>query len=226
MRILFVCTGNICRSPMGERLTRTFLDEALGASAAAVGTASAGTHAVVGSGMEPSSALALSGLGGDPAGFQAQQLTGELIDAADLTLTMTRRHRRAALKLAPRAMFRTYTLREAADLLTGADLRGLPPIGSLDERARTLVAALGAQRATRRSAEHDDDVADPIGQSSAVHQQVGEQILGALVPLLEALCDVPAARKSPVTSLSDTFVGTAKNLPPVPPRVLPQAVGF
>ena len=227
MRILFVCTGNICRSPMGERLTRAFLDDTLGASAAAIGTSSAGTHAVVGSGMEPSSALVLSGLGGDPTGFRAQQLTGDLIDAADLTLTMTRRHRRAALKLAPRAMFRTYTLREAADLLEGVDRRALPSVGSLDERTKALVAALGAQRATRRRVEHDsDDVVDPMGHGSSVHQEVGEQIFGALIPLLQALCDAPAGATQERTDLADTFVGTAKNLPPVPPRVLPHAVGF
>ncbi|WP_139306962.1 hypothetical protein [Modestobacter sp. DSM 44400] len=135
MQILFVCTGNICRSPMGERLTRAFLDDALGATAAAVGTASAGTHAVVDSGMESSSALVLASLGGDPSGFAARQLTAEMA-AADLTLTMSRSHRRAALKLAPRAMFRTYTLREAAALLRGVDQTALPPVADVDARAQ------------------------------------------------------------------------------------------
>ncbi len=174
---------------MGERLTRAFLDDALGASAAAVGTTSAGTHAVVGKGMESSSALVLAGLGGDPTGFTAQQLTAEMIESADLTLTMTRRHRREALKLAPRTMFRTYTLREAGDLLKAIDLRPLPPVSYLDERARALVEALGAQRATRRRTERDaDDVVDPIGQRASVHEQVGEQIFRSLTPLLQALC--------------------------------------
>ncbi len=184
-----MCTGNICRSPLAERLTRAFLDDALGASAAAVGTSSAGTHAVVGKGMEPSSALVLEGLGGDPTGFAAQQLTGDMIDGADLVLTMTRKHRREALKLAPRAMFRTYTLREAGDLLQSVDLTALPPVSALDERARALVAALGAQRATRRRTDRDaDDVLDPIGQRASVHQRVGEQIFDSLIPLLTALC--------------------------------------
>jgi protein-tyrosine phosphatase len=182
---------------MGERLTRAFLDDALGASAAAVGTSSAGTHAVVGKGMDPSSALVLTGLGGDPVTFRAQQLTAEMIESADLTLTMTRRHRRSALKLAPRAMFRTYTLREAADLLGSVDLRELPPVADLEGRAQSLVEALGAQRATRRRAERDsDDVIDPIGQRASVHQGVGDQIFSSLIPLLQALCDtrVPTAR--------------------------------
>lgn len=206
MRILFVCTGNICRSPLGERLTRAFLDDALGASAAAVGTSSAGTHAVVGEGMNKSSALVLSGLGGDPAGFAAQQLTADMIGAADLTLTMTRRHRRDVLKLAPRAMFRTYTLREAADLLERTDLRTIPPVRTLDERARALVAALGAQRATRRRADLDaDDVVDPIRAGLEVHQDVGEQIYDALIPLLQALCGTnPGTPEAPTAVFEET----------------------
>ncbi|MGY1846805.1 arsenate reductase/protein-tyrosine-phosphatase family protein [Blastococcus sp. SYSU DS1021] len=237
MRILFVCTGNICRSPMGERLTRAFLDDALGASAAAVGTASAGTNAVVGKGMEPKSALVLSGLGGDPAGFVARQLTADMVDAADLTLTMTRRHRRDALKLAPRAMFRTYTLREAAGLLEQVDLRRLPSASSLDERAHALVAALGAQRATRRHTEREsDDVFDPIGRKADVHQRVGELIFDSLMPLLHAICGtghgVPAPRAAvpdfPATSLIPAIAApldatmlppsARRSLPPVPPR--------
>jgi protein-tyrosine phosphatase len=219
VRILFVCTGNVCRSPMGERLTRAFLDDVLGASAA-VGTSSAGTHAVVGSGMEPLSARVLGDLGGDPSDFTAQQLTGDLVNAADLTLTMTRRHRRSALKLAPRAMFRTYTLREAAGLLEGVDLRALPPVSSLDDRARALVAALGRQRATRRPAEPEaDDVFDPMGCAFSVHQEAGAQIHEALVPLLQALCGSNAA---PALDLADTRIGAARTLPPVP-RPVPSA---
>lgn len=196
VRILFVCTGNICRSPMGERLTRAFLDDAVGASAAAVDTMSAGTHAVVGSEMEPSSALALTGLGGMPEGFCAQQLNAGMIDSAELTLTMTRQHRRSVLKLAPRAMFRTFTLREAADLLEGVDQSALPPASRFEERGRALVHALGRQRATRRHADRVDDVLDPIGHCASVHQDVGQQILDALVPLLRALCEEDGASRS------------------------------
>ena len=217
--------------PHGERLTRTFLDDALGASAAAVGTSSAGTHAVVGKGMEPSSALVLSGLGGDPSGFTAQQLTADMVQDADLTLTMTRRHRREVLKLAPRAMFRSYTLREAADLLEQVDLSSLPPVTHLDERARALVAALGAQRATRRRTDREaDDVLDPIGHRSSVHQEVGERIFSSLTPLLEALCGprggervgVPVELHAPRRAPAPVAPSTARLVLPVgapPPHV-------
>jgi protein-tyrosine-phosphatase len=156
---------------MGEGLTRVFGDDALGTSAATVATNSTGAHAVVGEGMKPSSALVLSGLGGDPTGFRVRQLTADMAIAADFTRTMTRRHRREALKRAPRAMFRTYTLREAADLLGSVDLAPLPLVGTLDVRARALVAALGAQRATRRRTDRGaDDVFDllPCSRPSAV----------------------------------------------------------
>ncbi|SFF61624.1 protein-tyrosine phosphatase [Blastococcus tunisiensis] len=187
MRILFVCTGNICRSPMGERLTRAHLDDALGASAAGISVTSAGTSAVVGREMEPSSAAVLAGLGGNPDGFHARQLTAGMAETADLILTMTRRHRRSVLKLAPRTMFRTYTLREAADLLDGVDVSGLP--AGIDSRGTALVSALGGQRATRRRGDREqDDVFDPIGHHGSVHQDVGDMIVEALHPLLEALC--------------------------------------
>src|SRR4051812_10984921 len=73
--VLFVCTGNICRSPVAERVARAFLDAALGAEAACIHLGSAGTRAVVGSGVHPDSAAVLAGLGGKPAGFAARQLT-------------------------------------------------------------------------------------------------------------------------------------------------------
>jgi protein-tyrosine-phosphatase len=192
VRLLFVCTGNVCRSPLAEHLARAFLDDAFGVSGAAVGVGSAGTHAVVGCEMEPSSAAVLRGLGGNPAGFRARQLAAEMVEGADLTLTMTRRHRRDVLKLAPRAMFRTYTLREAADLLGHISPNLLPPVTTPADRLRALVAALGKQRATRRRADSDtDDVRDPMGSRADVHQAVGDQIFGALVPLLQALCGTP-----------------------------------
>ena len=90
---------------------------------------SAGTRAVVGSAMDPASARVLQELGGNPEGFRARQLTDQLAAAADLTLTMTRDHRRDVLGRAPRAMSRTFTLREAAGLL-----------GLLDDEAPLLDA--------------------------------------------------------------------------------------
>ena len=191
LTILFVCTGNICRSPLAERLTRARLATALGPRAATVQVRSAGTHAAAGGGMDPLSARVLQDLGGDSAGFVAQPLTGRLAVAADLTLCMTRQHRQEVLARAPRALARTFTLREAAGLLALVPAGELPG-GTTRERARALVAALAAAR-PRRAGGADDDIADPIGQADSVHHEVGQQIEAALRPLVDRLGALVAA---------------------------------
>lgn len=194
-RVLLVCTGNICRSALAERLARAYLDEALGADAEAVELLSAGTQAVVDAEVHPHSALVLQGFGGDPAGFRAQQLAADHAAGADLTLTMTRAHRHEVLQLAPRTMARTFTLPEAAELLRlageGADLAG----SGLPDRARSLVALLHRARAHRQSG-LQDDVLDPMGQPITAHQDTGDAITAALLPILAriaALREAPAA---------------------------------
>ncbi len=181
--VLLVCTGNICRSDLAERLGRAYLAETLDDDAARVRIVSAGVRAVVGSAMHPDSALVLRGLGGDPGDFRARQLVDDMAMEADLMLTMTRRHRRDVLRMAPRALARTFTLQEAADLvaLLGDDVD--VPGGGLAERSRQLVHLMAATRSRRQSGEADD-IRDPIGLPVEVHQEVGEAIAAALIPVL------------------------------------------
>jgi protein-tyrosine phosphatase len=196
--VLVVCTGNICRSALAERLGRAYLDDRLGADANQVRMTSAGVGAVVGSAMHPDSALVLQGYGGDPAGFTARQLVESIAIDADLTLTLTRAHRRRVLELAPRALSRTFALREAAGLLEllGADL-ALSGEGLVD-RARTLVRDLHAAR-SRRQATIADDIGDPIGRSLEVHEEIGEAVAEALLPILARI----AALHAPAGAVSD-----------------------
>ena len=180
--MLVVCTGNICRSALAERLGRAYLDDRLGTDAPLVQLTSAGVGAVVGSAMHPDSALVLEGYGGDPAGFVARQIVEDVAIDADLTLTLTRAHRRRVLELAPRALSRTFTLREAAalaDLLGDVDIPG----EGLADRARALVREMNSAR-SRRQAGAADDVGDPIGQPLEVHEEIGAVIAEALIPLL------------------------------------------
>ena len=184
--VLLVCTGNICRSALAERLGRAFLDETLGEDAATIRLASAGTRAVVDSAMHPHSALVLGGFGGEAGDFRARQLSVGIAAEADLTLTMTRLHQREVLRLVPRALARTFTLREAADLLSLVGDEVQTANGSPAERARALVAQMAAARSRRHSGAHDD-IRDPIGLPVDVHQEVGEAIAEALLPVLHRL---------------------------------------
>ncbi|MCW2614387.1 MAG: Tyrosine phosphatase, partial [Frankiales bacterium] len=111
-RVLHVCTGNICRSPMAERLMRAGLAERLGADADRFVVESAGTWGHSGSPMEAHAHTTLASYGVDGADFRARELVAEHVAGADLVLGATREHRAAAVVLHPRAASRTFTLRE------------------------------------------------------------------------------------------------------------------
>ena len=72
--VLHVCMGNICRSPMAERLMRHRLDEAFGAAAAEVRCAGAGTYGGhAGEGMNPPAARVLAEQGVDPSAVRGHR---------------------------------------------------------------------------------------------------------------------------------------------------------
>jgi protein-tyrosine-phosphatase len=191
--ILLVCTGNICRSALAERLGRAYLDEVLGERAGLIRLHSAGTGAVVGSSMHPDSALVLQGFGGEVGDFTARQLQPEHAARADLILAMTRRHRRDVLQVAPRALARTFTLREAAGVLTLlGDVE--PDGGDLPSRARDLVREMATAR-SRHTSSDGDDILDPIHLPVEAHQEAGELIAAALLPLLERIADLADDRR-------------------------------
>lgn len=171
MKLVFVCTGNICRSPTAERLASAWATQH---GIDGLSATSAGTRAVIGSPMEPTAAQVLSALGGTPAGFAGRQLTPLIAGEADLILTMTRKHRDAVLRVAPRQLRRTFTLLEAAHLVTVGGARAVTEL----DAARATVA---------RPADTDLDVPDPIGRDDAVFERVGDQIADALVSVLDGL---------------------------------------
>ena len=185
MHLLFVCTGNLCRSPVAERLTASWAQKTLGANAAALrGSIGSPTGAPVPA-LAISRAAALRRMGGQPDGFRSRPMTAGMAEEADLVLTATRRQRRLVLEMAPRALRRTFTLREAADLLSEVDLDGLRPL-SPTARARELAVRLDARRGYRRVSQ-EDDILDPIGRRQAVHDETAKAIATALRPLAGVL---------------------------------------
>ena len=89
MRILFVCTGNTCRSPLAEALARRFTIER-GLSDVDVG--SAGTSAWDGAPASDGALLVGMERGLDLSGHRAQTLTRELVTSSDLVLAMGPHH--------------------------------------------------------------------------------------------------------------------------------------
>ncbi|HVV30409.1 MAG TPA: low molecular weight phosphatase family protein [Mycobacteriales bacterium] len=162
--ILFVCTGNICRSPSAELLARHVVDGALPAEQAErVRVASAGTLGWTDSPIEPLAAVALKSYGVDPSGFRGAELTASLVREADLILGAEREHRAMAVTMAPAAAARSFTLRQFARLCTAVRPETLPT-GDVAVRGRALVAAAAAQRGLIAAvAPEDDDIPDPFG---------------------------------------------------------------
>lgn len=179
LHVLFVCTGNLCRSPMAERL----LVARLPASARdEVVVSSAGTRAVVGHAMDAASALVLRELGGDSNGHVARQLEPEHVRAAGLVLAATTSQRDAILRETPAAMRRTFTMREFARL--AGDLGDDVSASDLVHRIRSVAGQRGLSAPAAAGA---DEVADPIGAPLREVRACGEQISTAVDALAAVL---------------------------------------
>ncbi|MGE2715291.1 low molecular weight phosphatase family protein [Mycolicibacterium litorale] len=175
LHLLFVCTGNICRSPMAERLAAAHFAEA-GLSGFVM--SSAGTRAVVGHPIHDLAAEVLRDLGGETSLFAARQVTPKIASSADLVITMTRRHRDLVLELAPRQLKRTFTLGEASQLASRFAPQDITELATLRPRL---------------TADQISDIPDPIGQAPEIFAKVGQQISGLLPPLIE-LCRISSVK--------------------------------
>jgi protein-tyrosine phosphatase len=193
-RILTVCTGNICRSPLAEQLLRARL------ASLDVKVKSAGVSALVGVGM-PDPALALATRLGvtDASSHVAQQVTADLVRGADLVLAMSREHRRALVELTPAATRKTFTIRELANIAAGiSDDELRSEVVGTTEAADALRAAIGLASALRGVVEplpspDDLDVIDPYRQSAAIYEQSASQLAPAADAVATFLTKAAAA---------------------------------
>lgn len=176
LHVLFVCTGNICRSPTAERLA-VAMGTAYGI--AGLGVSSVGTRAVVGHPMHELAAGVLESLGGCASDFAARQLTPKIAATADLILTMTRAHRDRVLELAPQKLNGTFTLSEAACAASRYNARSVADLAALRPHA-----ARHAEVA---------DIQDPIGQNIEVFAAVASEIAD-LLPSVLRLCAASSSR--------------------------------
>lgn len=178
-RILVVCTGNICRSPLTEKFLQCGFDAM---APAQFEVSSAGTSGLTGDNVTPQISRIAAPHGITFDGFRARRLEIEHISVADLVLTMERAHRATVVQMLPSALRHTFTLREFARVLP---LVPAENSSSPIERWRSLAALAQRYRRPVLGDGASDDVVDPIGRSEAIHQTMFDEMMPAISTLLE-----------------------------------------
>jgi protein-tyrosine phosphatase len=190
--VLSVCMGNICRSPMAERLLAHAVRDRLGDQAdswfVSESAGTGGWHA--GEDMNPPASRELDRRGVSMSGFRARKLLASHIDTADLVLTATAEQLEFVEGLRPDAAGRSFVLGEFGRLVRRVDETDLPPFDESAEgvhmRAVALVSAVDAAR-DGASPEPGDDLDDPWGRGETVFRDTADQITDAVESFVDVL---------------------------------------
>jgi protein-tyrosine phosphatase len=193
-QILFVCTANLCRSVIAERLAIQGLRGRLGEEAAWFTVRSAGTAVRRGAPMHPETAAVLTELGADPCGFAACGLSPELVQDADLILAAGVGHLEQAIALSPRASRRVFLLREFARLAPLAP-RPLPGQHAVIGARKVVAAAANLRGRVPYVEPAADAITDPA-ITGEPFLACAHTINKAVTEVLDAICGIrlPAAR--------------------------------
>jgi protein-tyrosine phosphatase len=190
--VLHVCMGNICRSPMAERLLDRAVRDRVGPSGAdlvlSVSAGTGGWHE--GEEMNPPAARQVRGRGGSIDGFEARKLRGDFLDGADLILTATADQYDYVVALRPEAAGHTFVLGEFGRLIGSIDEADLPPAKADAEAVQARGEAIVAAVARLRDGDGPrpgDDLDDPWGRGDQTFQRIGDEIEDTTVPFAALL---------------------------------------
>lgn len=188
LHILFVCTGNTCRSPMAEGLLRKLAKE----RGIHVEVRSAGVSAVPGTSISRHAGGILQDEGIQDR-IVSSQLDGEAVAWADLILTLTGAHKRHLLQYFPNAVTKTHTLKEYVQTQesVNADIQELDSLyaeAELNLALGTEPDAAAMQRMIEiRQRIPSFDISDPFGGSREDYELAAAEIRTALYGLLDKL---------------------------------------
>lgn len=148
--MLFVCTGNTCRSPFAEGLLKKLLHDRYGSKASSVRISSAGTYAFSGVEPPPDALKGAGKFGLDLSGHRSRSIHLSMMEAADVIFCMTAMHRSHLIARFPWYEDRIFVLKKYALEGSGKDISQIP--------------------------DEDLDIPDPIGQGIPFYVQVFKEI--------------------------------------------------
>ena len=170
--VLFVCTGNVCRSPFAERYA-AFAAESGGVDCT---FASAGLGALRDAQMDADMAQQLRARGGTPQRFHARQIDARIVAAADLVLTMEAAQRSVLLEEYPG---------RSRDIFTLGQVRA----GAAQDAPGTSVLEL--LRTRRVPADGGGDIADPYRQGPEAAERTAAELQSAVDVLVARVLTRP-----------------------------------
>lgn len=110
MKVVFICTGNTCRSPMAEGILKDFVEK----KDLNIEVLSAGIYATRNEEVAKFAVEAMEDIGIDISNHQSNQVNNELLEGADLVLVMSNRHKKYLLSQYPIVKDKVFLLNEYA----------------------------------------------------------------------------------------------------------------